>query len=456
MTGRRRTFSTKTKAFTAVLTTAAAVGIAIPVIMSAQGEPATSANAGTARTPLSSVQKLHPDAACYEVRVPVSVKKLGNARIYGELCQPRHQSTTGKTVQLLVPGSTYNHSYYDMPVANGRYSYVSSALDAGFSTFNIDRLATGKSTLPPSSQYTLDTGTDTLHQVITQLRNGQIKDRTFDKVVWVGHSLGSSMAWAQAAQHPHDVDAFVLTSMSHVIRKEEPSDNDRGQDIQFEIKAKNDPKFRGTINDPGYLTTNVGMRQFFYDTAHTDPAVIKAGRTPQGRQHRRRLRDHAPFPCQVPLPHHQSAHPPGHRRQGPVLHRRHLHPQDDAGQRTALLLRPGRPHIDRRAQQRPQRTTAQERTGDEHPDPELDQNHKLTGCSLSARVVGGVRTGSWWASLLAELHDRLRPRRSRRCSCAGAGESGVQPGGDPVEDHAQVPFEPPVAVVVETPGLLDQ
>ncbi|MEU5355455.1 alpha/beta hydrolase [Streptomyces sp. NPDC020947] len=276
MTGRRRTFSTKTKAFTAVLTTAAAVGIAIPVIMSAQGEPATSANAGTARTPLSSVQKLHPDAACYEVRVPVSVKKLGNARIYGELCQPRHQSTTGKTVQLLVPGSTYNHSYYDMPVANGRYSYVSSALDAGFSTFNIDRLATGKSTLPPSSQYTLDTGTDTLHQVITQLRNGQIKDRTFDKVVWVGHSLGSSMAWAQAAQHPHDVDAFVLTSMSHVIRKEEPSDNDRGQDIQFEIKAKNDPKFRGTINDPGYLTTNVGMRQFFYDTAHTDPAVIKA------------------------------------------------------------------------------------------------------------------------------------------------------------------------------------
>ncbi|MGW4571605.1 alpha/beta fold hydrolase [Streptomyces tendae] len=276
MTGRRRTFSTKTKAFTAVLTTVAAAGIAIPVIMSAQGEPATSADAGTARTPISSVQKLHPDAACYEVRVPVSVKKTGNAHIYGELCQPRLQSAISRTVQLLVPGSTYNHSYYDMPVANGRYSYVSSALDAGFSTFNIDRLATGKSTLPPSSQYTLDTGTDTLHQVITQLRDGQIKGRTFDKVVWVGHSLGSSMAWAQAAKYPHDVDAFVLTSMSHVVRKEEPSDNGPGQDIQFEIKAKDDPKFRGTINDPGYLTTNAGMRQFFYDTAHTDPAVIEA------------------------------------------------------------------------------------------------------------------------------------------------------------------------------------
>ncbi|CAL9271670.1 hypothetical protein SUDANB5_00114 [Streptomyces sp. SudanB5_2050] len=276
MTGRRRTFSTKSKAFTAVLTTVAAAGIAIPVIVSGQGEPATSADAGTAHTPPSRVQKLHPDAACHEVRVPVSVKEMGNAHIYGELCQPRHRSATSKTVQLLVPGSTYNHSYYDMPVANGRYSYVSSALDAGFSTFNVDRLATGRSTLPPSSTYTLATGTDALHQVITQLRDGQIKDRTFDKVVWVGHSLGSSMAWAQAAKYPREVDAFVLTSMSHVVREEEPSDDGPGQDIQFEIKAKDDPKFRGSINDPGYLTTNAGMRQFFYDTAHTDPAVIKA------------------------------------------------------------------------------------------------------------------------------------------------------------------------------------
>ncbi|MFE2463158.1 alpha/beta hydrolase [Streptomyces sp. NPDC059402] len=276
MTGRRRTFSTKTKAFTAVLTTVVAAGIVLPVIVSGRGEPATSADAGTAHTPPSLVQKLHPDAACHEVRVSVSVKEIGNAHIYGELCRPRHRSTTSKTVQLLVPGSTYNHSYYDMPVAHGRYSYVSSALDAGFSTFNVDRLATGRSTLPPSSKYTLAAGTDALHQVVTRLRDGQIMDRTFDKVVWVGHSLGSSMAWAQAAKYPRDVDAFVLTSMGHVVREEEPSGDGPGQDIQFEIKAKDDPKFRGSINDAGYLTTNAGMRQFFYDTAHTDPAVIKA------------------------------------------------------------------------------------------------------------------------------------------------------------------------------------
>jgi hypothetical protein len=42
------------------------------------------------------------------------------------------------------------------------------------------------------------------------------------------------------------------------------------------------------------------------------------------------------------------------------------------------------------------------------------------------------------------------------CRCAGAGESRVRPGGDPVEDHAEVPFEPLVALVLEAPGLLDE
>lgn len=276
MTAHRRTFSAKTKALTAALVALAVAGIVMPVITAAQAEPTSRSRSATAHTVPSSVQERHPDAACYEVQVPVSIQKIGKAHIYGELCRPRHQTKASDTVQLLVPGSTYNHSYYDMPVEDGRYSYVTKALADGFSTFNIDRLATGRSTLPPSSKYTLSSGTEAIHQVIAELRAGQIKGRSFDKVVWVGHSLGSSMAWSQAATYGDDVDAFVLTSMSHVVRQEEPSDSGPGEDVQFEIKAMDDPKFRGEINDPGYLTTNAGMRQFFYYTPNTDPAVIKA------------------------------------------------------------------------------------------------------------------------------------------------------------------------------------
>ncbi|WP_158228320.1 alpha/beta fold hydrolase [Pseudonocardia sp. MH-G8] len=250
---RWRTASTRTRAIVASLAAIAAVGLAVPVI--------------------TSTQDRHPGADCDEVQVPVSVAEIGNAHVYGELCRPRHGDGTGKIVQLLVPGSSYNHSYFDMPVQPSHYSYVAAALGAGYSTFNIDRLATGRSTLPPSALYTLDSGTEAIHQVISMLRAGEIEDRQFAEVVWVGHSLGSSMAWNEEFD---DVDAFVLTGMSHVVRQEPPPSADPGEDIQFEVTAKDDPKFRGTVSDPGYLTTKPGVRQFFYYEPNADPAVIEA------------------------------------------------------------------------------------------------------------------------------------------------------------------------------------
>ncbi|MBU6535946.1 alpha/beta fold hydrolase [Streptomyces sp. NPDC057245] len=248
----------------------AAAVIAVPAVTGAQAEPPAAAH-----TTRSSLGERHPAAVCHEVRVPVTVG-TGKAHVYGELCRPHRPTRMSGTVQLLVPGSTYNHSYYDMPVGDGRYSYVSRALDDGFSTFNIDRLATGRSTLPPSSEYTLDSGTEAIHQVVTRLRAGQVMNHAFDRIVWVGHSLGSSLAWYQAAKHQDDIDAFVLTGMSHVVRQEEPSDDGPAHDVPFEIRAMDDPKFHGRINDPGYLTTNAGMRRFFYYAPNADPAVIRA------------------------------------------------------------------------------------------------------------------------------------------------------------------------------------
>lgn len=48
------------------------------------------------------------------------------------------------------------------------------------------------------------------------------------------------------------------------------------------------------------------------------------------------------------------------------------------------------------------------------------------------------------------------PRRLRPCRLAGAAGSRVRPGGEPVEDDAEMPFEALVAVVEEVPGLLHQ
>jgi hypothetical protein len=63
------------------------------------------------------------------------------------------------------------------------------------------------------------------------------------------------MAWSAAAKH-RDVDALVLTSTSHVVREKSPDGV--------------------PVDDPGYLTTNAGMRRFFYYGPNADPPVIAA------------------------------------------------------------------------------------------------------------------------------------------------------------------------------------
>src|SRR5256885_6393086 len=53
-----------------------------------------------------------------------------------------------KTVQLLLSGLTYDHNYWNWPQRPQRYSYVRVAVDAGYATFNIDRLGVGLSDHP--------------------------------------------------------------------------------------------------------------------------------------------------------------------------------------------------------------------------------------------------------------------------------------------------------------------
>lgn len=270
---RGRALATRTRALVVLLAVLVVAGIAVPAVLGARAQGEAPSAASPSAT--SDVQRRHPDARCAEARVPVSVAEIGEAEVYGELCRPRDGGVASETVQLLVPGSTYNHSYFDLPVRPSRYSYVTDALDAGFSTFNIDRLATGRSTLPDSSRYTLESGRAAIQQVIEKLRAGEIGDHAFARVVWVGHSLGSTMAWGEDYD---GVDAFVLTGMTHVVREEEGEGEPSGvgEDVPFMIRAKDDPAFRDTVSDPGYLTTNAGFRQYFYHAPNAEQAVIDA------------------------------------------------------------------------------------------------------------------------------------------------------------------------------------
>lgn len=220
--------------------------------------------------PVTAEATTKPSSAsrCQEVTIPATIA-TGPVNIHGQFCKPMFGKPT--TVQLLVHGATYNHSYWDFPGFNGKYSYVRTANAAGYATLAIDRLGTGKSTRPNSQAVTYDAQIGSLHQVVQALRNGTVAGQAFKKVEMIAHSFGSAYAIGEAATY-QDVDAIILTGNGHQV-----STLTQQQSSTFFQPANNEARFAGL--DAGYLTTKPGLRGeggFLYDTTRTDPAVIAA------------------------------------------------------------------------------------------------------------------------------------------------------------------------------------
>jgi hypothetical protein len=76
--------------------------------------------------------------------------------IFGELCATPSELANGETVQLLIHGATYNHSYWDFGTVDGvSYSYARDLAAVGFPTFAIDEAGTGRSSHPLSTDITI-------------------------------------------------------------------------------------------------------------------------------------------------------------------------------------------------------------------------------------------------------------------------------------------------------------
>ncbi|MFG2007413.1 alpha/beta hydrolase [Spirillospora sp. NPDC048911] len=208
-----------------------------------------------------------PNCTTHELKVRLADPGPADQTLWGRLCYPG--GARPGTVQLLVHGSTYNHSYWDFPTGDGRYSYVRAAVGAGHATFNVDRIGNGASSHPLSTRLGPEAGAVALHDAITALRSGSLDGHAFSRVAWVGHSLGSFHAWYEIPRY-RDVDAAILTGSLHAINPE------AGTIVH---PAAQDPKFADSGLDPGYVTTRPGTRDFFYDPATSDPKVIAADET---------------------------------------------------------------------------------------------------------------------------------------------------------------------------------
>jgi pimeloyl-ACP methyl ester carboxylesterase len=193
---------------------------------------------------------------CEELRVPVSL--AGTAQtMYGKLCAPQGATT----VQVLIPGGTYNGSYWDIAYTPEVRSYRQAMNAAGYATLAVDRLGTGRSSKPLSALVTASAQASAVHQVIQTLRP------RFAKVVVGGHSIGSAMAMIEAGTY-HDVDGVLVTGMTHRMNLITVLPV-----LANMIPAALDLKFLGTTLDLGYLTTAPGTRF----TAFHNPGPNVAG-----------------------------------------------------------------------------------------------------------------------------------------------------------------------------------
>ncbi|TDW17688.1 alpha/beta hydrolase [Kribbella kalugense] len=209
-----------------------------------------------------------PQLTCSDVSTPISVAGVPDGVIYGRYC--RTAAGTGKPLQILVPGVTYTHAYFDLPGFDGRYSYVKFMNDRGYDTLAIDRLGIGRSTRPALGvAVNAYSNADALHQVVGAVRGGSL-GRDYNRIVLTGHSYGTFVSDLTSATY-HDVDGVIGTGWF-----QQPSALGVAGLVSTLWPAAVDPRFLGRIVDPTYVTTRPGTRGFFYQSSNADPAVIAA------------------------------------------------------------------------------------------------------------------------------------------------------------------------------------
>lgn len=208
-------------------------------------------------------------AQCRDYYFPVKESESWSTtfKVYAQLCT-RTPLTDHTPVQILLPGGSYNHTYWDWPYRPDTYSYVKAATSAGFATLNVDRLGYGNSDHPNPLTLDFQVAGYVTHQLVGYLRDGALGVR-FRQVVLNGHSMGGITAQREASAY-HDVDAVIVSGIGHDFA---PKGILQVADKFY--PAELDPKFglaKGWL--PGYLTTLPGNRvATFVAPAAYDPGI---------------------------------------------------------------------------------------------------------------------------------------------------------------------------------------
>ncbi|PRY38883.1 alpha/beta hydrolase [Umezawaea tangerina] len=195
-----------------------------------------------------------------DFQVEVGVDGVSSATIHAERYTPTGRA---RGVQVMVPGTTYDHHYFDLGV--GVVSQARQAAREGWVVIALDRVGTGRSSTPPAASVTTAVQVASIDRVVDRI------DRMYRglPIVLVGHSYGSVVAEGVAAASDK-VDALVVTGFMY--RRTPPS----FEGFPALTPAATDPVLGGRNLPADYLTTAPDSRTFFYHLPNTDPATPAA------------------------------------------------------------------------------------------------------------------------------------------------------------------------------------
>jgi pimeloyl-ACP methyl ester carboxylesterase len=191
-------------------------------------------------------------------------------------------------LQILLHGAGHDHRYWNWPVQPDRYSYTEWAAAHGAATLAIDRIGTGSSSKPPGVENTVAAQARLLSQIVAQARAGLPGAPPFDRVVLVGHSMGSVVAGYEAVTY-HDVDAVVLTG--YIPVDGDPAVGNELFDAVFRPATEVQARLLGLVDD-NYLMSRIDDTEalvFWPDQA--DPVIVGVERQLQNPTTRAELLD---------------------------------------------------------------------------------------------------------------------------------------------------------------------
>lgn len=160
------------------------------------------------------------------------------------------------------------------PDGSEKYSWVDYATSQGYSVITIDNLGAGASSKAnPITEVQQPLQQAILHDITTKLRDGQLPFAPeVDKVIFVGHSLGSVVGNGIATKYPADFDSMIMTGYSNTLLQPVP-----GLLLAAAIPAQlQDPAKLGSL-PPGYLAfDSVGkVNSHYAEEGSCSPALAK-------------------------------------------------------------------------------------------------------------------------------------------------------------------------------------